>query len=575
MASEEKSEKSELNVIPTGTIEYFSGYDIESLPFQINEEILRIWGEPQDLDQLRNLIDADGGIRDPLLCANIKGSDGKPFLYDGFTRLMIWTNNPTSEVPKIEVKEFENLGDVILKVLAVQKSRRNLTEVQIAYAGVEAMKLQCFDTSPRPQGRPKKKTKASEEKASEVALKELPSAKELAASFGVSDPIIRVILKAQEHPQILSDLISNDPEIRITPQQARNRMEGKERDNAIHQRAKTNQIRRNKIATMQAPTLPNEIKADGIFTGDATELLTRIKPNSINLVVSSPPYACGVPYDVTPPFDGDYPKYLDTFIRKPLTEIKRILVSGGRVALNFDNTYRSIQKAAAEDRSEVPNFFNMVKDVSIIAEDELGLLLMSSKIWYKQNCASIFAHGSNDCRTPFDNPNTEFLMTWAKDSISLGCAESESDITQKEYHDWAVTSWYISPQARAKDDSDDYHICPFPEEIPYRLIKLFCPIDGIVLDPFSGSGTTCFVARAMGRKYIGLENSLLYNESAARRLAKLDGLSLDEMRKQITRFIPASRVDGFQKHMTLKPKKLDKKQEQANSCTDLISSTGK
>ena len=48
-------------------------------------------------------------------------------------------------------------------------------------------------------------------------------------------------------------------------------------------------------------------------------------------------------------------------------------------------------------------------------------------------------------------------------------------------------------------------IAAFPEELPYRLIKLFSYKDEIVLDPFLGSGTTMKVAESLGRKSIGFE----------------------------------------------------------------------
>lgn len=49
------------------------------------------------------------------------------------------------------------------------------------------------------------------------------------------------------------------------------------------------------------------------------------------------------------------------------------------------------------------------------------------------------------------------------------------------------------------------HFATFPEEIPATCIKAGCPKDGIVLDPFMGSGTTAIVARKLDRNYIGFE----------------------------------------------------------------------
>jgi len=46
---------------------------------------------------------------------------------------------------------------------------------------------------------------------------------------------------------------------------------------------------------------------------------------------------------------------------------------------------------------------------------------------------------------------------------------------------------------------------PFPEKLAEFMVRSFCPPNGIVLDPFAGSGTTCAVAKKWGRKYIGID----------------------------------------------------------------------
>ena len=62
------------------------------------------------------------------------------------------------------------------------------------------------------------------------------------------------------------------------------------------------------------------------------------------------------------------------------------------------------------------------------------------------------------------------------------------------------------------------HPAPFPDKIPYDFIQCFCPPDGIVLDPFMGSGSTGVSAKKLGRHYIGFDISKEYCEIAERRL---------------------------------------------------------
>lgn len=61
------------------------------------------------------------------------------------------------------------------------------------------------------------------------------------------------------------------------------------------------------------------------------------------------------------------------------------------------------------------------------------------------------------------------------------------------------------------------HPAPFPEELPRRLLRMFTFPDDLVLDPFVGSGTTCAVARQMGRRYVGVDVNAEYVARARER----------------------------------------------------------
>ncbi|MBI3195881.1 MAG: site-specific DNA-methyltransferase [Ignavibacteriae bacterium] len=69
-----------------------------------------------------------------------------------------------------------------------------------------------------------------------------------------------------------------------------------------------------------------------------------------------------------------------------------------------------------------------------------------------------------------------------------------------------------------KDPLKRMHPAPFPDKIPYDFIQCFCPPDGLVLDPFVGSGSTAVAAKKLRRKYIGFDISKEYCRIAERRL---------------------------------------------------------
>ena len=62
------------------------------------------------------------------------------------------------------------------------------------------------------------------------------------------------------------------------------------------------------------------------------------------------------------------------------------------------------------------------------------------------------------------------------------------------------------------------HPAVFPNMLAYDMIEFFCPKDGIVIDPFNGSGTTTLAAKCLGRNYIGIDVSEEYNQIARERL---------------------------------------------------------
>ena len=62
------------------------------------------------------------------------------------------------------------------------------------------------------------------------------------------------------------------------------------------------------------------------------------------------------------------------------------------------------------------------------------------------------------------------------------------------------------------------HPAVFPNMLAYDMIECFCPPDGIVLDPFNGSGTTTLAAKSLGRSYLGIDVSEEYNQIAKERL---------------------------------------------------------
>ena len=108
---------------------------------------------------------------------------------------------------------------------------------------------------------------------------------------------------------------------------------------------------------------------------------------------------------------------------------------------------------------------------------------------------------------------------WEQLKQLLGIGKTQFDKVMTEEHFVLQT---VRTHAKGKNPSDvwrlptaslkEQHFAPFPESIPERCINACCPADGIVLDPFLGSGTTLKVAKRLNRKAIGIEINPSYHE---------------------------------------------------------------
>jgi site-specific DNA-methyltransferase (adenine-specific) len=98
----------------------------------------------------------------------------------------------------------------------------------------------------------------------------------------------------------------------------------------------------------------------------------------------------------------------------------------------------------------------------------------------------------------------EFILILRKGDVNNGRTQRH-DPLPATHEEWtkeiANSVWHIAPVPPGYIN----HPCPFPEEIPYRLMKLYSYRGDVVLDPFNGSGQTTKVAHHFERRYIGID----------------------------------------------------------------------
>lgn len=240
---------------------------------------------------------------------------------------------------------------------------------------------------------------------------------------------------------------------------------------------------------------------DKIITGDVLGVMSEIPDNSIHLAITSPPYNVGKNYDN----HNDrmlYQEYLD-WLEKVWRETKRVLVPGGRFALNI---------APTGIKDFVPihhDFTNQLR--------KIGMKFRTEIIWYKQTMLKRTAWGSfKSPANPHIVPSWEYVLIFSKEKDRLDGDPKSADITKKEFMDFSDGFWKIQPETKRNG-----HPAPFPEELIYRLIKFYSYSGNTVLDMFGGTGTVAVVTYRTKRHFIHIDISEEYNKTAQKRLDRI------------------------------------------------------
>ena len=146
---------------------------------------------------------------------------------------------------------------------------------------------------------------------------------------------------------------------------------------------------------------------------------------------------------------------------------------------------------------------------------------MDLYIWNRTNTSKTLMFGSYPYPKNFYAQNTsEFITIFVKDGKTPFVRKEikeQSKLTQKEWVEFTKQIWNI-PIPNKNDIAFGKHPAIMPEQIPYRLIKLYSFVGDIVLDPFTGSGTTLKVAKELNRNFVGYELYEYYKDIISEKL---------------------------------------------------------
>ena len=253
-----------------------------------------------------------------------------------------------------------------------------------------------------------------------------------------------------------------------------------------------------------------------IHQGDSRHL-DWIPSESAHLVLTSPPYWTLKEYPLNESQLGliaDYDAFHDE-LEKVWRHCFRVLVPGGRLVCVVGDVCLSRRRHGRH--SVMP----MHADIVVRAR-KIGFDNLSPIFWYKISNANYeVENGSSFLGKPYE-PNAiikndvEFILMLRKPGGYRQPTEEQreaSKLTKEEYQEWFQQVWN-----GLTGESTKHHPAPFPEELAYRLVRMFSFAGDTVLDPFMGTGTTLLASARCGRNSIGVEIEFSYVKMAKERL---------------------------------------------------------
>lgn len=241
-----------------------------------------------------------------------------------------------------------------------------------------------------------------------------------------------------------------------------------------------------------------------LYQGDARSL-DLIQANSVPLIASSPPYFnARAEYSEWKTYDD----YL-TDMALAMQEAKRISAPDGRIAINVPMGY---------GRPNSGGYYPIGADWTKLVTGA-GFGLLGTIVWDKTSCetnnSGILGSGWGSwmsASAPSLRDGYEIIIVGFNETHKRIKADGqENTIDSITFTEATNALWRIPPVSKKAN----WHPAPWPPEIPRRLIELYTFRGETVVDMFSGSGTTAWVAQSLGRNGIGIDLNVDYVKQSA------------------------------------------------------------
>ncbi len=256
-----------------------------------------------------------------------------------------------------------------------------------------------------------------------------------------------------------------------------------------------------------------------LYLGDALDVLSEFQDETVDLVVTSPPYNVGKEYEVKSSIES-YLKTQETILR----ELERVLSSSGSICWQVGNYienaevfpldiyyYQIFKKLGMQLRNRVIWHFGHGLHASKRFSGRYETILWFTKSdSYRFNLDEVRVPAKYPGKRHFKGPNKGQLSGNPK-------GKNPSDVWEVLAKDWDSLVWDI-PNVKANHPEKTIHPCQFPVELVERCVLAMTNPGDRVLDPFTGVGSTLLAALKHDRVAIGIDKEKTYLNEASNRI---------------------------------------------------------
>jgi len=267
------------------------------------------------------------------------------------------------------------------------------------------------------------------------------------------------------------------------------------------------------------------LETNKIINGDCVKVMANLPESCVDLIVTSPPYNVGIDYDTHD--DRQSMEDYWQFTKDWLSESYRILKDDGRIAVNIP------YEVNVQDRGGrilfMSEFYQIMKNLGF---KFFGLVDLNEQSPHRSKTTAWGSWMSPSAPYIY-NPKECVILGYKKNHIKKvkGEPQWKGELVDLEQEDGTVKQKMMYQEEDKKEfmslvygqweyfaDTKQQTKATFSMDIPMKAIKILTYRNDLVLDPFTGSGTSLVAAEVSGRRWLGIELSESYTKVAKDRV---------------------------------------------------------